>query len=127
MNYLLDTHTFIWFIEGDVNLSTKTKMAIANISNKCFISIASLWEITIKSSIGKLKLNVPFSKISDFLAETDIKLLQIEFDHLLVLMNLPFIHKDPFDRIIIAQAASTGYTLFTNDTIIPQYPITCDW
>ena len=79
MQYLLDTHAFIWFIEGDERLPKKTRDEIIHIDNKCFLSIASLWEIAIKSSIGKLNLKVPFNKIADYLTKTEIELQPIEF------------------------------------------------
>src|SRR5580704_10973584 len=113
MQYLLDTHTFIWFIEGDEQLSKKSRNEIVHIDNDCFLSIASLWEIAIKSSNGKLNLKVPFNKIADYLSRTDIKLLSIEFYHLYPLLTLEFIHRDPFDRIIISQAITDKLTILT--------------
>ncbi len=127
MNYILDTHAFIWFIEGDETLPENTRNEIVHIDNNCFLSIASLWEIAIKSANGKLKLKVPFNKIADFLSGTDIKLLPIEFEHLLTLINLEFIHRDPFDRIIVAQAIRSNYTLITKDRILSDYPLKCLW
>lgn len=75
MDLLLDTHAFIWFINGDVALPQKVVDAIKNVENKCFISIASLWEIAIKSSLKKLELKSDFDKIVDFLAENDIEII----------------------------------------------------
>lgn len=127
MNYLLDTHTFIWFIEGDEELPRKTRNAITNIENKCFISIASLWEIAIKSGNGKLQLKINFHKVADLLTEIDIKLLAIGFADLQTLMSLELIHRDPFDRVIVAQAITNQYTILTRDQIIPSYPVSCFW
>ena len=127
MNYLIDTHTFIWFIEGDDTLSKEAKKEIRHIHNDCYLSIASLWEIAIKSGNGKLKLKVPFNKIADFLSGTNIKLLSIEFRHLQTLLSLELIHRDPFDRIIIAQAVTDDLIILTRDKIFPGYPVKCLW
>jgi PIN domain nuclease of toxin-antitoxin system len=121
MNYLLDTHTLIWFLEDDENLALKARDSISNSSNNCFISIASLWEIAVKASIGKLHLKSDFSKLKDFLAETGFEILPIEFQHLQALLNLDFYHRDPFDRIIIAQAISEGMTLISKDSHFSNY------
>ena len=127
MNYLLDTHTFIWFIEGDETLSEKTKNEIIHIDNNCFLSIASLWEIAIKAGNGKLNLKIPFNRIAKFLSGINVKLLPLEFHHLIALQGLENIHKDPFDRIIVAQAIVGNYTLITKDKILSDYPVKCLW
>lgn len=127
MDYLLDTHTFIWFIEGDEMLPEKTRKEIMHLDNACFLSIGSLWEIAIKSRIGKLNLKVPFHKLAEFLIQTNIKLLSIEFSHLQTLLTLELIHRDPFDRIIVAQAITESLTIITIDKNIPLYPVRCKW
>ena len=95
MELLLDTHTFIWFINGDTSLPDNVKDAIKDIRNKCFISIASIWEIAIKIGLGKLELNADFNKIADFLAINDIEMLPITFEHLQKLLKLQYHHRDP--------------------------------
>ena len=127
MRYLLDTHTFIWFIEGDNKLSKKARNEIVDLDNDCFLSIASLWEIAIKSSIGKLNLKIPFNRIADHLSGTNIELLPIEFNHLQILHNLELIHRDPFDRVIISQAITEGVTILTTDKNFKSYPVKCLW
>ena len=82
MNLLLDTHTFIWFLNGDKKLLKYITNIIADIDNKCFLSIASLWEISIKTSLGKLTLKEGFNKISEFINNNDIDILPITFEHL---------------------------------------------
>src|SRR5579875_3555770 len=104
MDLLLDTHSFIWFLNGNEQLSQTVKDTITNTSNRCLLSIASLWEIAIKSSLGKLDLKGDFNQIANFLSNNNIELLTISFEHLQQLMQLPFHHRDPFDRILIAQA-----------------------
>jgi PIN domain nuclease of toxin-antitoxin system len=118
---------FIWFIEGDEQLPEKVRNEIIHIDNDCFLSVASLWEIAIKSSIGKLNLKIPFHKIADYLSGTDIKLLPIEFRHFYQLLNLEFIHRDPFDRIIISQAIVDNFTILTTDKQFKHYPAKCLW
>ena len=102
MDLLLDTHTFIWFLNGDDSLSSKVKDVISDTSNRCYISIASIWEIAIKVSLNKLELKSDFHKIIDFISDNDIEVLPITFPHLQYLIGLDFHHRDPFDRIIIA-------------------------
>lgn len=121
MELLLDTHAFIWFIDGDNSLPEKAVNTIKEINNKCFISIASLWEIAIKLSLKKIELKSGFNKINDFLAENDIDILPITFDHLQKLLELPYHHRDPFDRIIISQGLSENFTIVTKDKEFESY------
>ena len=127
MQYLLDTHTFIWFIEDDKQLSQKAAKEIIDINNDCYLSIASLWEIAIKINIGKLILKTPFNDIIPFLIENNIEMLPVKFEHLQQLMTLELIHKDPFDRIIIAQAIAQNYTIIGDDKNFKYYPVKCIW
>ena len=127
MDLLLDTHSFIWFLNGDEQLPQNLKSSIADTSNKCFLSIASLWEIAIKSSLGKLELKGDFNRIAGFLSDNDIELLPISFEHLQRLIQLPFHHRDPFDRIIIAQALTERLRTATKDEIFPDYGVNCIW
>jgi PIN domain nuclease of toxin-antitoxin system len=99
MDFLLDTHTFIWFINGDSLLPEQIQEEIKDINNRCFISIASLWEMAIKVSLDKLELKADFNKIAGFLVDNDIEILPISFEHIQKLLKLEFHHRDPFDRI----------------------------
>ncbi len=121
MQYLLDTHTLLWFLEGDDQLPAPLRKEIEDIHNACFISIASLWEIAIKSSLKKLELKSDFDKIVDFLAENDIEILPITFEHLQRVLTLEFHHRDPFDRIIISQGLVERLTLLSKDEHFPSY------
>ena len=121
MQLLLDTHTFIWFISGDKALPKKVVAIIKNVDNKCFISIASIWEIAIKSSLNKLTLKSGFNKISDFLSENDIEILPITFEHLQTVLSLKYHHRDPFDRLIISQGLVENLTLVTKDEHFKSY------
>jgi PIN domain nuclease of toxin-antitoxin system len=127
MQLLLDTHTFIWFISGDQALPQKALDAIKNTENKCYISIASIWEIAIKFSLKKLELKSDFDNIIDFLASNDIEVLQITFQHLQKIINLEFHHRDPFDRLIIAQAIVENLTIITKDENFSRYTDSLFW
>lgn len=124
MKLLLDTHILIWLLEGNQKLSPKVRQVIEDETNSLYISIVSLWEIAIKSSLGKLQLETPLEKIvSDFVLPTGIRVLPIDIAHLLTLQNLPFHHRDPFDRLLIAQAKSESLTLVSEDHIFHHYQV----
>ena len=127
MVYLLDTHTFLWFLEGSDQLSNKVKGEIKDIKNSCFISIASLWEIAIKSSLGKLNLKFPFENLTSYLTTNAIEILPVTFDHIKELKNLDFHHRDPFDRLIIAQAIKENLTILSRDSNFFRYPVKIVW
>lgn len=127
MSYLLDTHTFIWFINGDTSLPVKVIKEIKDLNNQCFISIASIWEIAIKSKLNKLTLLSDFDKIIEFLDVNQIEILPISFNHILALNNLEFHHRDPFDRILIAQAISEELILLSKDKNFSFYDVNVFW
>jgi PIN domain nuclease of toxin-antitoxin system len=127
MDLLLDTHAFIWFMDGDKQLSATVRDLIADTSNKCFTSIASIWEIAIKNSLNKLELKGDFNEIANFLNENDIEMLPITFEHIQRLLQLRFHHRDPFDRIIIAQALTERLTIATKDEIFNKYEVDIIW
>jgi PIN domain nuclease of toxin-antitoxin system len=127
MQYLLDTHTLLWFLQDDPQLPERVSNEITNIDNKCYVSIASLWEIAIKINLGKLSIKFPFEKFASFLSDNDIELLPIAFDHLIQLSNLELHHRDPFDRVIIAQSMVENLTIITKDGFFPSYTIKLFW
>ena len=125
--YLLDTHAAMWFFNGDNSLSETADKIIRDISNPVYISIASAWELAIKIAIGKLGFK---GKTAGFirLAETNkITLLPVKTDHLSALETLPMIHRDPFDRLLIATALAEGMTLITADENIARYKVPQIW
>lgn len=120
-SYLLDTHALLWFLNGDEQLSLKARMAVADPQNRCFISMASLWEIAIKMKLGKLDLQFDLQALSVHLAKNNIELLPIAFEHILETMDLEDQHRDPFDRIIIAQAKFEKLIIISKDSNFHRY------
>jgi PIN domain nuclease of toxin-antitoxin system len=123
MQLLIDTHILIWFLEGNNLLSKPRRQIIADSNNDVFISIAALWEIAIKISIGKLTLTKPFADVIKQIAVEDIEILPIASEHTLQVSALPFHHRDPFDRIIIAQAQIENLPIMTDDHEFGNYGI----
>jgi PIN domain nuclease of toxin-antitoxin system len=112
MQLLLDTHVLIWLVEGNDSLTPAAKQAIENEDYSLDLSIASLWEMTIKMSLGKLRLDVPLDRIMEsYILPSGIEILPINLNHLLVLRDLPLHHRDPFDRLLISQARAEELTL----------------
>jgi PIN domain nuclease of toxin-antitoxin system len=128
MRLLLDTHAFLWFIMGSANLSVNARALIENPANERLLSVASLWEVAIKVSLGKLILSAPFDElIPAQLKLNGIDLLSIKVDHLSTLTTLPFHHRDPFDRLIIAQAMVEKLPVISIDAAFDTYGVTRDW
>lgn len=128
MKLLLDTHVFLWFIEGSPNLSGLARSLIENEQTQKFLSIASLWEISIKISMGKLDIGMTVTDLVEReILSNGILLLDIKIDHLDELAKLPFHHKDPFDRLIISQAMTEPIIVISKDNNFTHYPITLMW
>ena len=127
MRYLLDTHAVIWYLENPARLSSKTEKLIDNNKNKICLCSVSLWEIAIKLNLGKLKLKLTFDEIMNDIKTCDFELLQIEREHLKRLSVLPTIHKDPFDRLLIATALAENLTIITVDENIQKYAVPWIW
>ena len=128
MKYLLDTHTLLWFLKGDKKLSAKARGLIDNPRNAKFLSIASLWEIAIKVSLKKLVLDKSFERLfPEQLHFNRIEILDITIDNLTKLTTLPFHHRDPFDRLIIAQGLVEELPIIGADTAFDAYGITREW
>ena len=128
MRYLLDTHTLIWFLANDKKLSRRARRLIESSSRESFCSIGSLWEIAIKTGLGKLDLGEPFEQMfPDQLHLNRIEVLDITVDSLIKLTTLPFHHRDPFDRLIIAQGLVEGLPIISVDTVFDAYDIDREW
>jgi PIN domain nuclease of toxin-antitoxin system len=127
MNCLLDTHALLWFLDGDDRLSATARQIIEDLNNSMWVSIASLWEIAIKLSIGKLQLNQPFDALQDELNKNLIGLLPLGFEHTRRVSTLPFHHRDPFDRMLIAQAMTENLVVVSRDAVFDAYGISREW
>ncbi|KPA14791.1 twitching motility protein PilT [Candidatus Magnetomorum sp. HK-1] len=127
MKILIDTHTLLWFLSNDVKLSEKAKKIIENSKNDVFVSIASFWEISIKLSLSKLVLDIPFELLFVESENLGIQILQIKKEHLIYLTKLPFFHKDPFDRIIICQGIIEDTAIISIDEKFDEYKVERIW
>lgn len=127
MDLLLDTHAFLWFAEDSADISEKVKSEIEDMQNRCFVSIASLWELSIKLSLNKLEFNSSFDIIPELLNNNNIEILPVQFRHLRQLLILPFHHRDPFDRMILSQAITENLVLVTKDGIFEKYTSNIIW
>jgi PIN domain nuclease of toxin-antitoxin system len=128
MRALIDTHVFLWFITSDPRLSPSARQIISAGSNEVLLSVASVWEVAIKASTGRLPLPAPVDQlVPQQLRINRIGLLPIEPRHVYEVVGLPFHHRDPFDRLLIAQAISEGVPLVSADTAFDAYPVQRLW
>jgi PIN domain nuclease of toxin-antitoxin system len=128
MRLLLDTHAFLWFISGDEHLSAQARGLIEDETNDVVLSVASRWEMAIKVSLGKLNLSSPFeSLIPEQLASNAIDVLPIIFAHTARVAMLPFHHRDPFDRLLIAQSLVERMPLVSNEALFDAYGVQRVW
>lgn len=127
MNLLIDTHALIWYIDGNTELSSKAIAAIDNEENQIFVSKASLWEMAIKLSLNKLSISIDFNDLESFLLRCNFLILDFDFSHLKTVMRLPYHHRDPFDRLIIAQAITENLDVITKDRYFKNYPVRIFW
>jgi PIN domain nuclease of toxin-antitoxin system len=125
---LLDTHSFLWFINDDEDLSVPAREVIEDPANTIFFSAASLWEMAIKVSLGRLVAPLPFDEFMlEQLRQNDITLLEIKVEHAGLVATLPFYHRDPFDRLIIAQAIIEKIPIIGKDDIFEAYDVQRLW
>ncbi|MFB2970017.1 type II toxin-antitoxin system VapC family toxin [Aerosakkonema sp. BLCC-F183] len=128
MRLLLDTHTFIWYVMDNPKLSATVRVMIDDGNNEPLLSIASIWEMAVKQSIGKLNFGLPFRMfIEQQLSSNSIELLNINLAHIDIIASLPLHHRDPFDRLIIAQAMVENIPILSADAIFDSYPIQRLW
>ena len=128
MKLLLDTHVLLWAIGRPELLSQKARQAMLDETNELVASVASIWEITIKVQAGKLELPVDADYLETNLRKLGVtKYLPVDLYHVYRLARLPLLHKDPFDRLLIAQARVEKMTLLTRDESIRRYPVTTLW
>lgn len=127
MNLLLDTHVLLWYLAGDSRLSAGKRNIVEDQANSVFVSVASLWEMAIKASLGKLELMDDIATIESILLGQGFTMLPIQTSHLLCLMDLLFHHRDPFDRLIISQALAEQMTVLSDDGKFGDYPVSLDY
>jgi PIN domain nuclease of toxin-antitoxin system len=128
MKFLLDTHALLWILSEDKRLSEDAKNEYLNRENTIFLSMASIWEMSIKISLNKLKLRNSVEKIvEEHVVGNDIKLLRIESSHIYPLQKLPFYHRDPFDRLIICQAMYEKMPIISSDKNFDLYSVKRIW
>ena len=131
MRLLLDTHAFLWWVNDHDALSSRARASIADRGNECLLSLASCWEMAIKVGIGKLELPGKPGKIIRFveeqLAANGFRSLPIELPHVARVATLPFRHRDPFDRLLAAQALAEDLTLVSADPVFRKYGIKRIW
>ncbi|XWK87890.1 MAG: type II toxin-antitoxin system VapC family toxin [Phormidium sp.] len=128
MKSLFDTHTFIWWDSQPNNLSQTALALLQDRSNILLLSVISIWEMQIKLQLGKITLNRPLLEIIENQQQTNqIEVLSVNLAHVLELDKLPLIHKDPFDRLLIAQANVENAALVSCDPIVAQYPVNVIW
>lgn len=128
MRILLDTHAFLWSIGDPAQLTSIARTHYLNTENELFLSAASYWEICIKHALGKLRLAENWSEIFEReMAGNGIQWLPIEKEHCLGLLKLPFIHRDPFDRLLLAQANVERLSILTADTNMKRYDVKTIW
>lgn len=128
MQALMDTHTFLWWNDNDPQLSQAAGRFIQDPNNTLYLSVASVWEIAIKVQTGKMTLNLPPDVyVHTHIQANHIKVLPINIRHTLQVYNLPLHHRDPFDRILIAQAQVENLPILTIDAIIQQYAVQTIW
>jgi PIN domain nuclease of toxin-antitoxin system len=128
MNILIDTQSIIWFAENNTLLSKTARAAIEDADNTCYVSMASFWEMSIKINLGKLSVNgLTLSEFMNEVAENDFKTLDIQRAHIFENALLPLHHRDPFDRLIVAQAITEDMHIVSNDDAFDAYSITRIW
>ena len=124
MRLLLDAHTFLWWVTNDPALKRRARAAIAEVANQCFLSHASVWEMALKAALGKLKLPSPVGRfVVEHCEINNVQLLPITLSHVAAVENLPFHHRDPFDRLLVVQAQHEGLTLVSRDPALKAYGV----
>ncbi len=125
---LLETHAFLWWVDDAPELSAAARRAIADGNNECYLSVASCWEMAIKSSLGKLKLAKSVERfVSEQITANGFSLLNIELRHAAKVEKLPFHHRDPFGRLLIAQAMTEKLTIISADGNFSHYGVKVIW
>jgi PIN domain nuclease of toxin-antitoxin system len=125
---LVDTHAFLWFAAGDPRLTSRARRRIEDAANDRFLSVASVWEMAIKLSLGKLTLAISLDTlIEEGAVNNGFSLVDVRREHAVAVTHLPFHHRDPFDRLLVTQAMTDKMTIVSNDAELDAYPIQRLW
>ena len=128
MRLLVDTHAFLWFAAGDPRLTSRARRRIEDAANDRFLSVASVWEMAIKLSLGKLTLAISLDTlIEEGAVNNGFSLVDVRREHAVAVTHLPFHHRDPFDRLLVTQAMTDKMTIVSNDAELDAYPIQRLW
>ena len=128
MDYLLDTQAFLWADAEPAKLSAQARAAMADPANRLFLSVASVWEMQIKNQLGKPPLRLPLEQlIEEHVIRGSISIWQVGLPHVYELSGLPSLHRDPFDRLIVATARREKVILISSDPLVQQYPLSVLW
>ncbi len=127
MKLLLDTQAFLWFLSGDRKLSAKARAALRQSSAELYLSSASVWEMAIKASLGRLELPKPLDQFMQDRLEDGFRPLPLDWRHAAAVQDLPLHHRDPFDRMLAAQAQVEGMTLVSADKAFQAYDVRLLW
>ena len=125
---LLDTHTFLWLATDDGRLSQTARELVIDPATQLFLSVGSIWEMAIKKGLGRIELAIPLSRlVEEQLKDLRTNLLEIRCEHALLVETLPFHHRDPFDRLLVAQAIEEKLSLLSADEQLDAYPVYRVW
>ena len=128
MKYLLETHALLWIVTDDSRLSTKARRYFLNKNNEIFLSIASIWEMAVKISLNKLKIEQTVGEFcKEHIIGNNIKILDIKLEHVLNLELLKFHHRDPFDRMLVCQCIYEKMPIISKDKIFTKYSVHRIW
>lgn len=128
MRVIVDTHVFLWWVEGDRALPAKARAVLADRENKCLLSLVSVWELAIKAGLGKLKLALPVQRyVVEHVAANSFQILDIRMAHVGRVETLGAHHGDPFDRLLIAQALEEKLPVVTADPVFRKYGVKRIW
>jgi PIN domain nuclease of toxin-antitoxin system len=128
MKLLLDTHVFLWLRSEPHRLSSNVLNAYQNPLNSVYLSVVSVWEMQIKHQLSKLKLNIPLDEIiREQCISSNLQILSLKLEHIFGLQNLPFYHKDPFDRLLLVQAQLENAYLVSSDSVFESYGVNLFW
>ncbi len=127
MKLLLDTHAFLWFMAGDPRLSGAARNAIEESEGEWWLSAAGVWEIAVKASLGRVTLPLPVAQYIADKVRQGLRVLSIDWPHAAAVERLPFHHRDPFDRLMVAQAQADGLAIVTKDAAFAKYDVRVVW